>query len=342
MNYFKRYTGFCVMIVMSLLATVSNAQEREKLINLQGDWKFTISPSGNWNASSYNDSDWDEIFVPSAWENEGYHGFNGFGYYRKSFVVPAGTRDLDLFLYLGYIDDADEVFLNGEKIGSSGAFPPNYFTAYNTYRKYRIPKGLIKIGGKNTIAVKVYDVGGGGGIVGGDVGIYGERNPMDIAVDLAGEWKFKPGDNLDYKLASYDDSNWDKIMAPSTWEEQGYSRLDGFAWYRKEVYFPADLEGKMIVLMLGYIDDLDQTYLNGKKVGQIGEFSNYSARMWTSNDWRELRAYFIPPENFKAGQKNTIAIRVFDSGQGGGIYKGRLAIIEKDKYVSYWRNKKHR
>lgn len=333
--------GLYLVSVLGLLTVKAEAQDIEQLINLSGEWRFSISSSDNWKEEAFYDTDWSLIKVPSAWENEGYHGFNGYGFYRKTFFVPAGIGEKGFYLYLGYIDDADVVYLNGVKIGSSGSFPPRFYTAYNAFRKYRIPKGLLKEGMNNTIAVQVYDIGGGGGIVSGDVGIYGERNPMNIDVDLAGEWKFKPGDNDNYRYAEYDDRHWDNIMVPSTWEEQGYNRLNGFAWYRREVFIPAGLKGKMIVLLLGNIDDVDQTFLNGKLVGQIGEFDDYRAHEWTNDDWKELRAYFIPAENFKAGKLNTIAVRVYDAREAGGIYKGPVAIIEKDKYVAYWRSKRH-
>ena len=32
---------------------------------------------------------------------------------------------------------------------------------------------------------------------------------------------------------SLDDSNWAEINAPGKWEKQGYPKLDGVAWYRK-------------------------------------------------------------------------------------------------------------
>ncbi len=335
--------GCCLVSLFSLLSVTIQAQDFEKLINLRGEWRFSIISSDNWRSETFNDSDWDIVNVPSPWENEGYHGFNGFGFYRKTFFVPEGTDKLGNYLYLGFIDDADIVYLNGVKIGSSGSFPPKFYSAYNAFRKYRIPTGILKEGKKNTIAVQVYDVDEAGGIVSGDVGIYGERDPMKIDVDLVGEWKFRPGDNDKYRLPNYDDSSWDDIMVPGTWEEQGNIRLDGFAWYRKQVYIPASLKGKMIVLLLGSIDDFDQTFLNGKKVGQIGDFEHEKPRSWYGykDAWKDKRAYYITPENFVAGKVNTIAVRVFDIHEDGGMYKGPVAIIEKDKYIAYWRSKKN-
>jgi hypothetical protein len=324
--------------LVAFAALVSfKAQEMHRYLDLRGKWKFTISNHENWNRIDFFDNAWDEIQVPSAWENEGYHGYNGYGYYRRNFSIPATVQDNGLYLFLGYIDDVDEVYLNGVKIGSSGSFPPHYMTAYKSFRSYAVPKGLLRPGAKNTIAVKVYDSQLDGGILHGKVGIYGERNPMDIAVDMRGKWKFNLGDNMEYRNENFDDSGWDDMIVPSFWEDRGYHNYDGYAWYRKEVEIPAELKGKQIVLVLGKIDDVDETYLNGKKVGQIGNFDRRIPEKYSWNDHEELRAYFLEPSDFKAGETNTIAIRVYDFSLGGGIYKGPIAIVELDKFVSYWR-----
>ena len=81
-------------------------------------------------------------------------------------------QTLPLYLMMGRIDDADEVYLNGKEIGKSGKFPPDYVTAYDRTRKYIIPAGYLKEDGENVIAVKVYDSYLEGGIVDGPTGIY--------------------------------------------------------------------------------------------------------------------------------------------------------------------------
>ena len=60
--------------------------------------------------------------------------------WKKQMIIHA------LYLVLGRIDDADEVYLNGKLIGKSGNFPPEYITAYNKVRRYNIPQGILKNG----------------------------------------------------------------------------------------------------------------------------------------------------------------------------------------------------
>ncbi len=339
---FIKYLIGCTLTIVGLTTLYGQYEQHDKLIDLKGDWKFSVISSDNWKKTTFDDSAWETIKAPSPWENQGYHGFNGFGFYRKTVFIPAEYEKYDLFLHLGYIDDADVTYLNGVKIGMSGSFPPRYVGAYNTFRKYHVPAGVIKSGQKNTIAIQVYDVAVDGGIVGGTLGFYGEKNPLESIADLSGEWKFNNTDSPEFKQPGFNDDYWNSITVPGTWEEQGYPNYDGFAWYRKKVFIPKKMEGKMLVLLLGKIDDCDQTFINGKKIGQVGEFSSSKAKEWsTYDDWKESRAYFVSPSDFKAGRENTIAIRVYDVRGAGGIYKGPLFIVEKDKYVSYWRSKKH-
>src|SRR5664279_4895046 len=87
----------------------------------------------------------------------GYNDYNGYAWYRKSFKMNDIPLNTSIYLMLGRIDDADEVYLNGTEIGKSGKFPPDFKTAYDRVRKYIIPSDLLKENGENVISVKVYD-----------------------------------------------------------------------------------------------------------------------------------------------------------------------------------------
>jgi sialate O-acetylesterase len=100
---------------------------------LKGTWSFSIGINSDWISPGYNDSNWETIRVPSSWEDQGFNGYNGYAFYRKKISIPSEQKGRMLYLNMGYIDDVDEVYLNGHKIGSTGGFPPNYVTA--TMRK---------------------------------------------------------------------------------------------------------------------------------------------------------------------------------------------------------------
>ncbi len=96
------------------------------------------------------------------------------------------------------------------------------------------------------------------------------------------------------------------IKVPALWENEGYPKLDGIAWYRTEIDIPSIWDGKELVLNLGLVNDNDITWFNGHKIGETdGAVDN--------------RRYSIPGQFVKSG-KNILAVRVVDIGRSGGIY----------------------
>ncbi len=112
-----------------------------------------------------------------------------------------------------------------------------------------------------------------------------------------------------WKDEHFDDSHWPTMQLPGLWEGQkmGLEDLDGLVWFRKTIIVDDVDAGKRAVIELGKIDDSDETYVNGVKVGEM------------KNKYNEPRSYNIGAGILKAGT-NTIAIRVEDTGGGGGVY----------------------
>jgi len=132
-------------------------------VSLMGKWLFRTGNDSSWANPELNDSLWQGILVPSYWEAQGYKNYDGFGWYRYHFSLDSATCRIDsAVLILGRIDDVDETFLNGQKIGASGSFPPDYATGRDKIRKYIIPGRLFRR--ENVLAVRVFDSGKDGGI----------------------------------------------------------------------------------------------------------------------------------------------------------------------------------
>ena len=89
---------------------------------------------------------------------------NVYGWFRRRIEIPAECKGKDFDLLLGCIDDVDEAWLNGERIGGTGSFPPDYRTAWDTPRRYRVPASLVRGDGSDVLAVRVFDGNGNGGI----------------------------------------------------------------------------------------------------------------------------------------------------------------------------------
>lgn len=321
-----------ISIILLLLVISAQGQELNRLYNLRGDWKFSIGDQMEWASPAYDDSDWEEIYVPRRWEREGFNGYDGFAWYRLNVDGDEFLKNRQHYLKLGYIDDVDQVYFNGQLIGFSGGFPPDYYTAYNADRAYRIPEELVNHEGTNLIAVRVYDRGGEGGIYSGEVGLMVADEDYQEVIHLEGIWKLKLRDSKDYIDPDHDDEGWEEIMVPANWKVNGIFNYQGFAWYRKELTIRQGTNLNDLVLIAGRIDDFDETYLNGEKIGETFDDERFGRSM----SFSELRVYDIPDGLLKEG-RNVISIRVEDLGANGGVYEGPLVIIPKKMVTNYLR-----
>jgi sialate O-acetylesterase len=110
-----------------------------------------------------------------------------------------------------------------------------------------------------------------------------------------------------------DESAWQPIKVPSLWEQAGYEGMDAIAWYRVAFELTADEAARGVRLGLGAIDDNDITWVNGVEVGRT---NNYSLP----------RVYDVPARALRAG-RNVVAVRVEDTGGGGGIWGDSAAVF---------------
>lgn len=321
----KTYIQIIAVIIALFTAKVSQSSNND--IDLRGNWKFSIGDNQEWASPAFNDNDWELMKVPARWEEQGYQGYNGYAWYRTSCFIPNNFDERIVYLELGYIDDVDELYFNGVKVGQSGSFPPNFETAYNAFRKYIIPSKLIKIGDKNHIAVRTYDVQLEGGIVRGNVQLVAGDITVHPDIDMSGIWNFETN--------KFGDDG-ETILVPGKWENQGYFDYNGIVSYTREFSISSEMLKNRYIFMAGRIDDDDMFYVNGVFVAQTGDFNNrHNTNMHT-----EYRNYFIPDGLLKEG-KNIIEIKVIDRGGEGGILEGAIGLITQDRFIEYWNRKRY-
>jgi cephalosporin-C deacetylase-like acetyl esterase len=168
--------GLIICAVMVILSVTGKGQSI-----VPAEWKFITGDKAEYTDSAMNEYWWKDISPLELWESQGFPEYDGFAWYRVKVVVPAKMRRNairydGLVLNLGKIDDADETYFNGHPVGKTGVMPPNYSGAYDVARSYLIPAEYVQWGKKNTIAVRVYDAGGGGGLYGGPVELTNRGN----------------------------------------------------------------------------------------------------------------------------------------------------------------------
>lgn len=157
------------------------AEVQQKLLR----WKNSDNDQSKWHLADYDDSDWAAIRVPGAWEYNGWPGMDGVAWYRTTFTLSAEEAKQGAVLSLGPIDDSDQTWVNGHAVGGM----TNH---WSTPRVYPVPAQALHAG-VNSVAVRVVDGGGGGGIGGSPDKSFlqsegGQRH------ELAGDWKFRPAE----------------------------------------------------------------------------------------------------------------------------------------------------
>jgi len=206
-----------------------------ELLVVTGSWLFQKGDEAEWKEADFDDSRWQRVMLPDTWERHSNYTDNDvYGWYRRHIDIPAECRSQDFDLLLGRIDDVDETFLNGQRIGGTGSFPPDYRTAYDVQRRYRVPASLVRGGGSDVLAVRVFDRAGEGGIYA--TGTKSMRfGPFDSALSEGGA-------------------------------STGYF-VGGTGWYRKHfTLVPADADKHITICFDGVYMNAD-IWLNGRHLG---------------------------------------------------------------------------
>jgi sialate O-acetylesterase len=133
-----------------------------------------------WAAPGLADSSWSEMPVPAYWEQHGYPDLDGVAWYRRTIDLTEQERRGGATLDIAAIDDDDITWMNGLEVGRT--------TGYNVRRHYVVPATALRVG-RNVLAVRVTDGGGGGG-VNGDVSLTLSDGSTR---SLGGVWRFRVG-----------------------------------------------------------------------------------------------------------------------------------------------------
>ncbi len=154
------------LVALPVRGQVADVLRVERLpASLAGTWEFALGdPPGG--VAELDGLPFRPVPVPGTWQNGGIPG-HGTGWYRVTFDLDPSLAIVPLAFACMQIRDADEVFLDGQPIGRTGEFPPDYDKGTVVERIYELPPSRTAIPGRHTLAVRVYNAGPrGGGITG--------------------------------------------------------------------------------------------------------------------------------------------------------------------------------
>jgi hypothetical protein len=165
------------MLLATVCLFVMTVAEAQTLSISNAKFKFGDDPS--WKTAAFDDSSWKQISVVYRWDSQGFNREKTYGWYRIHFNLPKSllkSSDMKKIVkfYMGKIDDADETYLNGKLIGSTGSMPDSkkgYVSMWDAERVYSVLAAdpSLRWDGDNVLAVKVRNEGGEGGMYGSPV-----------------------------------------------------------------------------------------------------------------------------------------------------------------------------
>ncbi len=138
-------------------------------------------------------------------------------------------------------------------------------------------------------------------------------------VSLPNKVRFQFGDQPEWADPDFSDDGWSEQILPIS-----FTKDSTFGWYRIKIVVPQSMQKYCengLKLFLGKIDDVDQTFLNGKLIGQTGSFPpDYVTQ------WQQPRVYRISENDILWGQENVIAVRIYNLIGGMGMWEGPYRI----------------
>lgn len=173
----------------------------------------------------FDDSAWDDMALPGRLETI-YPKFDGHVLVRRSIDIPASWEGKQITLNMIGVDDNDVTYFNGLKIGETKGF--------HIPRQYFIPTEAVK-SGKATVAIRIMDNSGDGGVNGQDPTFYLE-GPEGDKVSLAGTWKSTKA--ADYSTLPpkpknmYSDPGWSTVLYNAMINPLIPYAIKGAIWYQ--------------------------------------------------------------------------------------------------------------
>lgn len=235
-------------------------------------------------APGFDDSAWGTI-PGGPWKQSGVSGlatFEGAMWLRTTVDLTAAQAASARTLRLGAIDQYDDTWINGRRVGSSSV---NWYG-----RSYPVPTGTLHAG-RNVIAIRVLGGNGPGGL--SDEADRGFELVDGSTVPLPGTWRYKAGTAMTGK--SIPSAPWDVPNSVTTLYNGMIAPVAGYglklaAWYQGESNASEAAEYRRLLPLLmadwrRSFDTPDLPFL----VVQLTAFGKPVSAPAQSN-WAELRA----------------------------------------------------
>ncbi len=272
-----------------------------------------------WYLPETSTSQWKLTHLPGQWRTENLSGY-GIVWYRKEFTLNAEQIKNPVTINLGSIDDWDEAYLNGKKIGTT--------LSYSAQRQYVVnPDGLKE--GKNVLVVKLINAGGNAGFMDGMDKMFCQISRM-VRIPLAGEWLYRASMMVEGSAEMVDPNEYPSLLYNGMIAPLTYFPIKGVIWYQGESNAGAAYRYR--TLFTDMIADWRKGWGQGNFPFYYVQLANYMAPVAEprESNWAELRE----AQHLALQTPNTGEAVAIDVGESGSIHPTnkqdvgyRLAII---------------
>ncbi|MCK0162090.1 sialate O-acetylesterase [Allomuricauda sp. F6463D] len=287
------------------------------------DSKYYLKGPGldeKWYEQGYDYSDWEQCTLPAFFSEFGYASHDGSMWFKRTFDLDTDQLKNDFNIVLNQIDDYDRVWVNGVQIGES--------FGKSNFRNYTAPKEILLEEG-NLLTVRVFDIGGKGGIY--TNAFWG--NPV-----LNGTWKYKKGISIDSSnFPKPEVGNGSPFSHPMLLYNASIAPLHklpitGVIWYQGEANEARAVE--YADLLPAMIKDWREKWNQPEMPFLVVQLANYKQedKIPANSNWAELRE-----SQMKASiLKNVDIVTTIDIGDANDIHPynkkevaKRLALLAK-------------
>ena len=271
---FKNMIADVPVMNMDSISKLYAKQMKERVEKIQGT-PVSTENENSFKEFSFDDADWGGINVPSLWENQALGDLDGVVWMRKTITLSGEDIKNKAIVSLAKIDDEDITYVNGIEIGKN--------TQYDLKRVYEIPANVLKEG-KNTIAVRIVDNSGGGGI-------YGETADLKLTlgtknIPLEGKWKYK----VIAVKTSLSPNSYPSLLYNAMVNPLVQFAIQGVLWYQGEANVWRAQEYKKTFPLL--IQDWRTKFKQGDfpfYFVQLSTFNEFNGNSKVGSKWAELR-----------------------------------------------------
>ena len=160
------------------------------------------------------------------------------------------------------------------------------------------------------------------------------KDALDDGFSLSGQWRFSPGDNIDWAAADFDDSAWTSRSMPGRWEKGGFPDSGQMAWYRLTLDLSDVTATEQLAVRMGEVMGAYELYVGGQLLGGVGKLPPLGEL-----DYNRQRVYPIPLGAIGEDGRLSLALRVWGGGNAlaeawrVGPYDGKFLLGDYRKLL---------